>query len=79
MYPMVQMLQIPCHVNRNGLLHYRLIYDEVRSLFCVHALPSFKLEEHVELLIVHCGTMRFGSKHSLQSSHSETCVLSKPL
>jgi hypothetical protein len=42
MYPMVQMLQIPCHMNKNGLLHYQSIYGEVQPLFCVRALPKFQ-------------------------------------
>jgi len=39
---MVQMLQIPYHVNRNGLQHYQLIYGAVQLLFCVHTIPKFQ-------------------------------------
>jgi hypothetical protein len=44
MYPMVQMLQIPCQMNKNSLLHSQSIYDEVQSLFCVHAQPKFQAQ-----------------------------------
>jgi hypothetical protein len=44
MYPMVQMLQNYYRMNGNDLQHYRLIYDGVQPLFCVHALSKFQAQ-----------------------------------